>query len=66
MSMKGSPSIGQTKSPPRLPVSALTTERLSAVAAFEQWQRESPQSDAVSATDDRMTDPARTDQPLKN
>jgi hypothetical protein len=66
MSVKGNRSIGQTKSPPRLPVSALKTERLSAVAAFEQWQRESPHSDVVTAADDRTTDSARTDPTLKN
>jgi hypothetical protein len=66
MSMKGNRSVGQTKSPPRFPVSALTTEHLSAVAAFERWQRESPHPDAVTAAGDRTTDPVGADQPLKN
>jgi hypothetical protein len=66
MSMKGNRSVGQDKSPPRIPVSALTTEHLSAVAAFERWQRESPHPDASDSTEDRTTDPARSDRPLKN
>jgi hypothetical protein len=66
MSMKGNRSVGVAKSAPCLPVSTLATERLSAVAAFERWQRESPHSDPFSAAQDRTTDPARTDQPLKN
>jgi hypothetical protein len=66
MSVKGNRSVGPTKSPPRLPVSALTTEHLSAVAAFERWQQESQHPDTSSSAEDRRAYPARTDQPLKN
>jgi hypothetical protein len=66
MSVKGNRSVAPTKSPPRLPVSALTTEHLSAVAAFERWQRESSHTDASTSAEDRTADPARTDQTLKN
>jgi hypothetical protein len=66
MSVKGNRSVGSTKSPPRLPVSALSTEHLSAVAAFERWQQESQHSDTSSSAEDRTADPARTDQTLKN
>jgi hypothetical protein len=66
MSVKGNRSIGTTKTPPRFPVSALTTEHLSAVAAFERWQQESSHTDPSSSSEDRTADSDRTDQPLKN
>jgi len=65
MSMKAHRSAGPAKSALRIPVSALTTEHLSAVAAFERWQRESPHSDTFTSTEDRP-DSAESDQPLKN
>jgi hypothetical protein len=57
--MKGNRSIGQVSSPLRIPVSTLG-EHVSALEAFERWQRESPRSDAAT-TEERATDP---DQPL--
>jgi hypothetical protein len=66
MSMKAHRPVGSAKSAPRIPVSALTTAHLSAVAAFERWQREPPHSDTVTSTEDRQTDHAESDQPLKN
>ena len=66
MSVKGNRSVAPTKSPPRLPVSALTTEHLSAVAAFERWQRESSHTDTSTSAEDRTANPARNDQTLKN
>jgi hypothetical protein len=57
--MKSNRSVGQVSSPLRIPVSTLTRAHLSALEAFERWQRESPRSDA--ATEERATDP---DQPL--
>jgi len=66
MSMKAHRPVGSAKSAPRIPVSALTTEHLSAVAAFERWQRESPHSDTFTSTEDRQNNPAESDQPLKN
>jgi hypothetical protein len=64
MSMKAHRPVGSAKSALRIPVSALTTEHLSAVAAFERWQRESPHSD--TSTEDRQTNPTESDQRLKN
>jgi hypothetical protein len=62
--MKSQRSVGPVKSPLRIPASTLTTERLSALEAFERWQRESPRSLIVSPTEDSsMTD---GDQPAKN
>jgi predicted MarR family transcription regulator len=58
--MKGNRSVGQVSSPLRIPVSTLTRAHLSALEAFERWQRESPRSDAAT-TEERATDP---DQPL--
>jgi hypothetical protein len=58
--------VGQVKSPPRIPVSALTTEHLSAVAAFERWQRESPHSDAHASRGDRTADSAESSHHRKN
>jgi len=59
--------VGQAKSPPpRIPVSALTTEHLSAVAAFERWQRESPHSDTFSSEEDRTADSPERDHSRKN
>jgi len=66
MSMKAHRSAGPAKSALRIPVSALTTEHLSAVAAFERWQRESPRSDTFTSTEHGQTAPAESDQPLKN
>ena len=63
--MKSNRSVGPVdpvKSSLRIPVSTLTTEHLSALEAFERWQRESPRAGAIT-TEERMTEP---DQPLKH
>jgi hypothetical protein len=56
--MKSQRLAGPAKSPLRIPVSTLTTEHLSALEAFERWQRESPRSLIVNPTEDSssMTD----------
>ena len=64
--MKGNRQVGAVKSSPHIPVSALKTEHSSALAAFEQWQRESPLASTVDRTEDRTTDPGPCDSPLKN
>jgi len=64
--MKGHRQVGPVKSSLRIPVSALTTEHSSALAAFEQWQRESPNASAISSTEDHTADPRAGDSPLKN
>ena len=61
--MKSQRSVGPAKSPLRIPASTLTTEHLSALEAFERWQRESPRPGTFSATPDSATAP---DQPMKN
>jgi hypothetical protein len=63
--MKSNRSVGHVdpgKSSLRIPVSTLTTDHLSALEAFERWQRESPRAGAV-ITEERTTEP---DQPLRN
>jgi hypothetical protein len=50
--MKSHRSTGPVKSSPRIPVSTLTTEHLSALEAFERWQRESLRAGAVDSTED--------------
>ena len=64
--MKGSRQVGPVKSSPRIPVSAHTNEHSSALAAFEQWQRESPHASAIGSTEDRAADPGERNAPLKN
>jgi hypothetical protein len=61
--MKSHRSVGPVKSPLRIPVSTLTTEHLSALQAFERWQRESLHAGAVQWTEDSQRD---ADQPVKN
>ena len=62
--MKSQRSVGPVKSPLRIPASTLTIEHLSALEAFERWQRESPRSLILNPTQDSsMTD---GDQPAKN
>jgi hypothetical protein len=61
--MKSHRSVGPVKSPLRIPVSTLTTEHLSALQAFERWQRESPRSGAVHSTEESERD---ADQPVNN
>jgi len=60
--MKSHRSIGPIKTP-RIPLSTLTTERLSALEAFERWQRESLRAGTVTSTEDSQKD---HDQPVKN
>jgi len=64
--MKGNRQVGPVKSSPRVPVSVHTTEHSSALAAFEQWQRESPHASTVGSTEDRTNDHSQCDSPLKN
>jgi hypothetical protein len=59
--MKSHRSAGPVKTPPRIPVSTLTTEHLSALEAFERWQRESLRT--VSSTEHAERD---TEQAVKN
>jgi hypothetical protein len=61
--MKSNRSVGPVKSPLSIPVSAVTTEHLSALEAFERWQRESPRPGTFHARPDSATAP---DQPMKN
>ena len=61
--MKSNRSVGPVKSPVTIPVRPLTTEHLSALEAFERWQRESPRPSSFYATRDSATAP---DQPMKN
>jgi hypothetical protein len=61
--MKSNRSVGPVKSPRSIPVSPLTTEHLSALDAFERWQRESPRPGTFNVTADSATAPA---QPMKN
>jgi len=62
--MKSQRVAGPAKSPLKIPVSTLTTEHLSALAAFERWQRESLRSLIVNPTgDSSVTD---RDRPAKN
>ena len=59
--MKSNRSVGPVKQQPlRIPVSTLTTEHLSAVEAFERWQREPPRPGTAT---DSTEDPG---QPVKN
>ena len=64
--MKGNRQVGPVKSSPRVLVSAHTTEHLSALAAFEQWQRESPHASPIGSTEDRSADPGEVRSPMKN
>jgi len=58
--------VGPVKPPARISVAALGTDHLSALAAFERWQRESPHAVASPRAGDAGHDPAPTDEPLKN
>jgi hypothetical protein len=58
--MKSNRSVGPVKSPLRIPVSALTIEHLSALEAFERWQRESPRPGTLNATPDSATAPEQS------
>ena len=63
--MKSNRSVGPVdpvESPLGTPVSTLTTEHLSALEAFQRWQRESPRAAAVTR-EERTREPY---QPLKN
>jgi len=64
--MKSNRTVGQEKSPPRFPIGALNTEHLSAVEAFERWQRESPRARMFASSDDRTTTTAKSRRALKN
>jgi hypothetical protein len=61
--MKSNRSLGPVKSPRSIPVSTLTTEHLSALEAFERWQRESPRPGTFNATPNSASAPH---QPTKN
>jgi hypothetical protein len=61
--MKANRSIGPVKPQLKVPVSTLTTDHLSALEAFERWQRELPCSGAVNSAQNPTTD---SDQPLEN
>jgi hypothetical protein len=63
--MKSNRSVGQVKSSPRMPAAPLTPEHLSALEAFERWQRESPHADTSSQQEESGPDSARN-QFLKN
>jgi hypothetical protein len=60
--MKSHRSIDPVKTP-RIPVSTLTTEHLSALEAFERWQRESLRAGTVNSTEGSRRD---VDEPVKN
>lgn len=62
--MKSHRSVSPVKPPLRIPVSTLTTEHLSALEAFERWQREALRSGLVNATERLLRD--AVDQPVNN
>jgi hypothetical protein len=64
--MKSNRPVGPVKAPLRIPVAPLGTEHLSALAAFERWQRESPQADALTPADGRIANATEASQPSKN
>jgi hypothetical protein len=62
--MKSHRSVSPVKPPLRIPVSTLTTEHLSALEAFERWQREALRSGPVHSTERPLRDAA--EQPVNN
>ena len=64
--MKSNRPVGPVKPPPRIPSAALSTEHLTALAAFERWQRESPHAHALTSPDGRIANATESDQPSKN
>jgi len=61
--MKSHRLVSPVKTPLRIPVSTLATEHVSALEAFERWQRESLRAGAINRTQDPKRD---IDQPVKN
>jgi hypothetical protein len=64
--MKSNRPVGPAKPSLRIPVAALSTEHLSALAAFERWQRESPQAEALTPAEERIGNATNADRQAKN
>jgi hypothetical protein len=64
--MKNQRPAGSAKPPARIPVAALNTDHLSALAAFERWQRESPHAGSLVQDRDSNTGPSASIETLKN
>ena len=64
--MKNNRPVGPVKPSARMPVAALNHDHLSALAAFERWQRESPHRQALHQAGDSTASVTKTDRHRKN
>ena len=65
--MKGNRPVGPAKTPVRIPPDAIASDdHLSAVAAFERWQRELPKAAAFATNDHHAKMSATSEEALKH
>ena len=64
--MKNNRPVGPVKPSARMPVAALNNDHLSALAAFERWQRESPHARTSNQAGDSTASTPKTERHRKN